>query len=124
MNLSLQKPGFKEIVTISALSSPVICSLLPSAVNTGGYAHLSDLPLADSSINDKDSIDVLVGSNYYWTTVTGDLRRGEEGPVSVSSNFGWLFLGPVPALGTNQLSHAHVIITAGFDSSVYDDKDI
>ena len=121
VNLSLQKPGFEEIVTISTLSSPVICSALPSAVNTGGYAHLNDLPLADRSINEKDSIDVLVGSNYYWTIVTGDL---EEGPVAVSSKFGWLLSGPVPALGTNQLSHAHVIITAGFDSSVYDDKDI
>jgi len=84
--------------------------VLASAVNTGGYAHLNDLPLADSSINDKDSIDVLVGSNYYWTIVTGDLQR--EGPVAVGGKFGWLLSGPVPALGTNQLSHAHVI-TAG-----------
>ena len=100
VELSLQKPGLKEIVTISALSSPVICSALPSAVDTRSYTHLNELPLADSGIDDKDSIDILVGCNYYWSTVTGELRRGdgEAGPVAVSRKFGWLLSGPMPTL--------------------------
>ena len=81
--------GLEEIVTISALSSPIICLVLPSAVNTGSYPHLNELLLADSGIDDKDSIAILVGCNYYWSIVTGKLRRGEDrGPVAVSSKLG------------------------------------
>lgn len=121
--LSLQKPGHEEVVTISALRSSVIFSALLSAVNVKGSTYLNDFPLADSGTNDKVSFDIVVGSNYYWSIVTGDLQRGEDGPVAVSSKFGWLLSDPAPALGTNHLSHTHVIITAGFDNSRYDDKD-
>ena len=86
-------------------------------------AHLNELPLADSGFDDENSIDILVGSNYYWTIVTGDLPRGEEGPIVVSSKFGWLLSGPIPTISTNPLSHTHVIITTGVDSTIYDDKD-
>ena len=81
--------------------------------------------LADSGIDKEDLIDILVGCNYYWSIVTGKLRRGdgEAGPVAVSSKFGWLLSGPMPILSNPQLSHIHVIITAGFDSSPYNDKD-
>ena len=67
VELSLQKPGLKEIVTISALSSSVVCSALPSAADTRRYTHLNELPLADSGIDDKNLIDILVGCNYYWS---------------------------------------------------------
>ena len=43
VQLSLQKPGCNEIVVISALSSPVICSPLPSAVDSQRYSHLKGL---------------------------------------------------------------------------------
>ena len=42
---------------------------------------------------------------------------GEEGPVAVSSKFGWLLLGSVSPLGSSPLSHTHVSITSGFDNS-------
>ena len=123
VKLSLRKPGLEDVVTISALSSPVICSPLPSVVNPVSYAHLEDLVLADSGTDDHGTIDVLVGSNYYWTIVTGDLRRGERGPVAVSSKFGWLLSGPVPPLGSSPLSRTHVSIAAGLDNSVFKDRD-
>ena len=77
MKLSLQKPGRDEVIIISVLSSPFICSALPSAVDIRRFAHLNELPLADSSSDDEDSIDILVGSNYYWTIVTG-IYGGEK----------------------------------------------
>lgn len=91
----------------------IICSALPSTINMKGYAYLNDLPLADSGVDNKDLIDILVGSNYYWSIVTGNLQRGEDGPVTVSSRFGWLLSGPAPALDTNHLSQTHVTIPAG-----------
>ena len=117
VKLSLKKPGLDEVVTISALSSPVICSALPSAVNVISYSHLNDLVLADSGTDEQGTIDVLVGSNYYWAIVTGDLRRGEEGPVAVSSKLGWLLSGPISSLGSSPLSHTHLSIASGFDNS-------
>ena len=41
VRLSLQKPGCEEIVVIFALNSPVICSPLPSAVDSQRYSHLN-----------------------------------------------------------------------------------
>ena len=35
-------------------------------------------------IHDKNSINILVGLNYFWSTVTGDLRREKDGPVAVN----------------------------------------
>ena len=120
VKLSLQKLGRDEIITISVLSSPFT---VPSAVDIRRFAHLNELPLADSSSDDEDSIDILVGSNYYWTIVTGDLRRGEDRPIAASSKFGWLLSGPIPPFSTNSLSHTHVVIMVGFDGSTCDDRD-
>ena len=40
--------------------------------------------------------------------------------VVVSSKFGWLLSGLIPTISTNPLSHTHVIITAGVNSTTYD----
>ena len=55
-----------EYVEISALNFPVICSPLPKRIDVTKYPHLADLDLADSSAIDQDSIDILIGSDYYW----------------------------------------------------------
>ena len=53
------------------------------------------MELADRLADTPDSIDVLIGSDYYWQIVTGETVRGTEGPVAVSSSLGWLLSGPV-----------------------------
>lgn len=37
----------------------------------------------------------MIGSDYYWNFVTGDTKRGEEGPITVDSNLGWLLSHPI-----------------------------
>lgn len=70
MNLRLQKPGNPETIEISALTFPVICSALPSTVNIDDCPHIQDLDLAENFDNDNhDTIDVLIGSNYYWDII-------------------------------------------------------
>ena len=56
------------------------------------YPHLQGLELADDNTLDHNSdfIDVLIGSNYYWDIVTGSIIKESDGPVAMSSNFGWL----------------------------------
>ena len=86
-----------ERIEVNALSVPKFCSALPSRVDPKDYSHLENLELADhfDSDNDSDSVDMLIGADVYFKVVAGDLIRGNEGPVAVSSRFGWLLSGPV-----------------------------
>ena len=68
-----------EDIMISALSFPVICSLLSTKIEVDQYPHLQGLQLADSS-DSNECIDVLIGSDHYWDIVRGDTVRGEFGP--------------------------------------------
>ena len=61
-------------VELYAVNFPVICSPLPSRVNIADYVHLKGLELAENFDN-TESIDVLIGSDYYWDFVSGDLTR-------------------------------------------------
>lgn len=57
---------------------PIILFLLPRLVNTCEYKHLDSLELADrDSYDSKKSINAHVGSDYYWSIVTGDIVVGD-----------------------------------------------
>ena len=94
---------------ISALKYPVICSALPSRVDVYDYPHLQDLEFAENFNNDgHDTIDVLIGSDYYWDIITNESFRADSGPTAVSSKFGWILSGPTSDLssrGDNVSSH-------------------
>ena len=34
--------------------------------------------------------DILIGSEYYWDLVTGETKRGKDGPVAVQTRLGWV----------------------------------
>ena len=84
-------------IEILALGFPTICSPLQTPVAVSQYPHLQGLELADDNLLDhnSDCIDVLIGSDHYWDIVTGNIIKGSDGPVAVSSNFGWLLSGPL-----------------------------
>ena len=90
---------YEEDVVITAASFPTICSPLQTMVEVNQYQHLQGLELADCNYSDHDTsgnnIDMLIGSDFYWDVVIGDLVRAEKGPVAVSSKFGWLLSGPM-----------------------------
>lgn len=93
-----------EYVEISALNFPVICSPLPKRIDVTKYPHLIDLDLADRSVIDKDSIDILIGSDYYWGIVTGESIHGEFGPTAINSKLGWLLSGPTEEQYVHKIS--------------------
>ena len=63
-------------INISALTFPVICSPFPVKVSVT-YPHLDGLELAYERSDTPDgTIDLLIGSNYYWDFVTGETKRG------------------------------------------------
>ena len=94
VKLSLQ--GKDEEMEISALCFPKICSPLATNLDVSRYPHLQDLDLADVNIveGSQPNIDILIGSDYYFDIITGEIVRGDSGPVAVSSKFGWVVSGP------------------------------
>ena len=96
-------------MSISALTFPTICSPLPSRVKIN-FPHLEGLELADDLNGSPDSIDVLVGSDFYWDIVTGKTVTG-DGPTAVSSKLGWLLSGPVKGVNTGNCTISKLIIS-------------
>ena len=43
--------------------------------------------------HDNSTLEV-VGSDYYWDLTTGEIHRGESGPVAINMKLGWVFAGP------------------------------
>ena len=92
--VNLRLEGSQGEIEISALCFPKICSAVSAKVNINNHAHLQDLKLAETGQQD---IDVLIGSDYYFDVVCGDVIRGSSGPAAVSSMFGWVLSGPTSA---------------------------
>ena len=93
--VNLHSQGAHGEIEVSALCFQKICSPVSAKINVDNYIHLQGLELADSSIVDGDNqnIDVLIGSDYYYDVVSGDVVRGDSGPVAISSMFGWILSG-------------------------------
>ena len=85
---------------MTALAVPLICSpLKDQAVQFAqqSYSHLADLELADHPTEDCDSeVDEVIGNDFYWSFFTGDMKRGESGPVAMKTSLGWVLSGPMP----------------------------
>lgn len=74
------------------MNYPIICSPLPSKVKVD-YPHLEDLQLAESLNDNYGTIDIHIGCFYYWEIVSGKTLKGDSGPTTVLSKFGWLLSG-------------------------------
>ena len=89
-----------EDAELSAFVVPTICDPLQSqsVVQAGlTYAHLKGLKLADYHTGeDNVDIDILVGSDQYWSLVSGRVVRGEHGPTAIETKLGWVLSGPIP----------------------------
>ena len=76
-----------ERLKLSALAVPFICDPVtsqPISYSRECYDHLLGLELADSAdAEDVLEVDVLIGSDLYWSLVTGGVRRGRSGPTAI-----------------------------------------
>ena len=83
-------------IYVNAYVTPVVCAALRNQAiefPASNYAHLASLPLADFPVEGEEdlSIDILIGSNYYWLFLSGMSIRGEDhcnGPVALDSQLG------------------------------------
>ena len=103
-----------EDVNIPALSFEAICSLVTSKVSLHEHPHLLYLDRADcisGNMDSQDNIDVLIGSDYYWDIITGEVARGDDKLVAVSSKSGWLVSGPTKGdSGTAYFTTSNLIV--------------
>ena len=81
-----------DMMRIQALVVPIICNpltLQPISHPKETYDHLVYLELADS-VNAEDclEVDALIGSDVYWSIVTGEVRRGNYGPIAIHTKIG------------------------------------
>ena len=79
------------------------------------------MQLADSS-DSAQGINVLIGSDHYWSVVTGETIAGDTGPVAVSSRLGWLLSGPSDCSSIVNLTHSNVIVNGDSDKLVSVDE--
>ena len=104
-----------DICPISALNFPTICTPLGANFYVSDYPYLQDLDLANSPMDERQRIDVLIGSDHYWDFITGEVIPGKNGPVAMSSKFGWVLSGPtnVSVEGNESEILSNLIISGG-----------
>ena len=125
VNLDILKTDRTDSVNITALCFPTICTNLPSVVDVHDHPHLVGLELADDPDKPRDRIDVLIGSDFYWDIVTGDMKMGERGPIALSSRLGWLLSGPIESMAVANLASSYMIVAEGMskvDTSMKNDQ--
>ena len=107
---------YNEDAEILALGFSTICSPLPRTVELHQYPQLRELELADctpSKEEEKESlaIDILIGCDFHWEIVSGDISRANGGLVAIRSKFGWLLSGPARHnRGAGVESHCNLIV--------------
>ena len=103
------------MLNITVYTSPAIYSLLPTLINSEEYEHLDGLELADGNYHDSHKpIDVLIGSDHYWSIVTGDTVVGFHGPVALSSKLGWLLSAPLDRHSVTVVTQSHLVLNGDF----------
>ena len=103
---------------VNALEVPMICSPLLQGQTIrwakGNFQYLKRLKLADYPPGSQAELeaDVLLGSDFMWRTMTGEIIQGEENePVAIGTKFGWVLSGPVENMPRTLLSNVNLTAT-------------
>ena len=103
----------QKIVTTEATCTPVICAGLMNQniqhVSTR-YPHLTGLKLAGTSKNLNKRIEILTGSDYYYSFVLREVLKGKiNEPVAINSLLGWILSGGFDNPTFVNLNSVHVL---------------
>ena len=97
---------------------PKICSTLTGQevdVAIENYPFLKGEIICNKINENIQEIEVLIGSDYYWTVIGNEIKRcGEEGLVAIKSRLGWIFTGPVSNQYSTNVLSTHVM-TVGME---------
>lgn len=92
-----------DAIYVTATVVPKICDYISYERikwHTLDYDCFKDLPFADKSItgkynNNNQSIDILIGADYYWSLIEDHIIRTKKGPVAIKSKLGYVISGPI-----------------------------
>ena len=76
-------------------------------VTTENHEHLKTLKLAENESGALE-IDILVGVDYYWDFLTGEVIKNKGGPTAMNSVFGWVLSGPTMKPTHSNISINHI----------------
>ena len=81
--------------TVDTICSPVVNQPVNFAVRN--YKHLRDLKLAKNvtTENSGEEIEVLIRNDQMWNFFTGNVIRGQNGPIAMEMFLGYVRSGPV-----------------------------
>ena len=82
-----------------------------ASIDVGTFDHLLDLTLAD--ISETDTVDLLIGQDYYEALIPLEVHKGKPGePFAFRSCLGWCLSGHVSSNQINNDVISHFIMTA------------
>jgi hypothetical protein len=119
----LQLRGQRKNIEIAALSFSKICAPLSTTLDIDQYPYLDGLELADDNLLNNSAspeIDILIGSDHYYDIITGEIRRGDDGPCAVNSEFGWLICGGAKTRNSKQDPTVANLVTVKTTALPYD----
>ena len=67
-------------------------------------------------------VDVLIGSDYYWSLVSGRVRRGSTGPIALDTKVGWILSGPAEGQNSEETITVHPTHTLRIDTLTESDQ--
>uniref|UniRef100_A0A1X7UCX5 DUF1758 domain-containing protein n=1 Tax=Amphimedon queenslandica TaxID=400682 RepID=A0A1X7UCX5_AMPQE len=79
-----------KLLTVNHICEP----LTYEAIDLNKYPHLNNLDFSISLDHCKQiKPDILIGSDQYWSLLTGEIMKSNNGPVALNSCFGWILSG-------------------------------
>lgn len=110
-NANTSLPQFSA--SMEAICVPEICKPLVNQnakYYRDSYSHLKHLTLTDFSRGSEEfSVHVLIGLDYYYSFITGEVLRGNEGPIAVKSKLGWILSGGVAKQNQSNCFEIHTM---------------
>lgn len=77
-------------------------------IDTSQWNHLKKLKLADPKYNIPDTVDVLLGAEFYSRVIENGVRKKRGAPTAQKTSFGWIVFGGY----TQDLVHASLVNVA------------
>ena len=96
-------------LTTAIICETIVCRSLNESVHF--YEHLHGIELAKpAGEGELIEFDILIGLDFYWDIITGEVIRGISGPTAVYSRLGWILSGQTVTDSSSLMTH---ILTTG-----------
>ena len=103
----------ESTVKIKAFAVPTICAPVSGQdIRTvlKEFPHLKQYTLAENTKTVEKSIDVLIGGDFYWKLMTGEIQKDKSGLTLLKSLFGYVLSGPMKfSEYSNNIVSTHVM---------------